>query len=85
MLDYTSITYLNICDGSASIATDAIYCYDFNYLMKRNFDSEYFAKGAYRLAFRGTIYGEGPRDGTIWVTKVFKRKYTKDWRMAPWL
>jgi len=65
MLDYTSITYLNICDGSASIATDAIYCYDFNYLMKRNFDSEYFAKGAYRLAFRGTIYGEGPRDGTI--------------------
>ncbi|XP_052815089.1 myosin heavy chain kinase D-like [Mya arenaria] len=42
-----------------------------------DFDNQYFAKGTYRYAFRGTVHGEGPRDGSLCVTKVFKRKYAK--------
>lgn len=42
-----------------------------------DFDNEYFAKGTYRYAFRGTVHGDGPRDGSLCVTKVFKKKYTK--------
>lgn len=42
-----------------------------------DFDKDYFAKGTYRYAFRGTIHGDGPRDGTLCVTKVFKRRYAQ--------
>lgn len=42
-----------------------------------DFDKDYFAKGTYRYAFRGTIHGDGPRDGTLCVTKVFKKRYAK--------
>ncbi|XP_045192616.1 myosin heavy chain kinase B-like isoform X2 [Mercenaria mercenaria] len=42
-----------------------------------DFDNEYFAKGTYRYAFRGTVHGDGPRDGSLCVTKVFKKQYAK--------
>ncbi|XP_052234187.1 uncharacterized protein LOC127846730 [Dreissena polymorpha] len=42
-----------------------------------DFENEYFAKGTYRYAFRGTVHGDGPRDGSVCVAKVFKRKYAK--------
>lgn len=42
-----------------------------------DFDSEYFAKGTYRYAFRGTVHGDGPRDGSLCVTKAFKKKYAR--------
>ena len=42
-----------------------------------DFDKDYFAKGTYRYAFRGTVHGEGPRDGSLCVTKAFKKKYAK--------
>lgn len=42
-----------------------------------DFDKDYFAKGTYRYAFRGTVHGDGPRDGSLCVTKVFKKKYAK--------
>ena len=42
-----------------------------------DFDRDYFAKGTYRYAFRGTVHGDGPRDGELCVTKVFKKQYAK--------
>lgn len=41
------------------------------------FESDYFEKGTYRYAFRGTVHGDGPRDGDKCVTKVFKKQYSK--------
>ncbi|XP_052795894.1 alpha-protein kinase vwkA-like [Mya arenaria] len=43
-----------------------------------------FAKGASRLAFQGTLYGDGPRNGSKCVTKVFKSEYAQHFvQMAP--
>lgn len=42
-----------------------------------DFDNEYFDKGTYRYAFQGTVHGDGPRDGSLCVIKVFKKKYAK--------
>ncbi|KAH3812072.1 hypothetical protein DPMN_140494, partial [Dreissena polymorpha] len=49
-----------------------------------DFDSEPFARGSFRLAFRGNVHGEGPRDGSFCVTKVFMKgteytTYFADW------
>ena len=41
------------------------------------FEKNYFSKGTYRYAFRGTVHGNGPRDGEVCVTKVFKKPYAK--------
>jgi len=50
----------------------------FLYRYWADFDTDYFAAGiSYRYAFRGTIHGDGPRDGTLCVSKVFKRRYAK--------
>ncbi|KAL4221608.1 hypothetical protein ACF0H5_019865 [Mactra antiquata] len=42
-----------------------------------DFDNDYFAKGTYRYAFQGTVHGDGPRDGSLCVIKVFKKKFAK--------
>ena len=41
------------------------------------FEDNYFAEGASRYAFKGSLHGAGPRDNTDCVTKVFKSGYAK--------
>ena len=48
-----------------------------NFRYWADFENDYFAKGTYRYAFRGTVHGDGPRDGTQCVTKVFKKQYAR--------
>lgn len=46
------------------------------------FVDNYFEEGACRYAFKGTLQGNGPRNNSACVTKVFKSEYAKnfiDW------
>ena len=42
------------------------------------FQEDWFAEGACRYAFKGTLAGPGPRNGDTCVTKVFKSEYAKN-------
>lgn len=43
------------------------------------FENNYFAEGACRYAFKGTLSGGGRRNGSICVTKVFKKEFAKNY------
>ena len=48
-----------------------------------SFESEHFAHGVSRVAYKGTLTGDGPRQGEQCVVKAYKEKFCK--KMAEWI
>ena len=48
------------------------------------FEDDHFAEGVCRYAFKGSLHGDGPRNNSVCVTKVFKAEYAKNFiKWAP--